>query len=210
MSANPWYSPGVTRPLFFLGDGGYAHEVALIADLVDPQQQRWDTHVFLGPDDEAAALAHGGAVALAIGTPSVRLALLERYSTRADLTWPELVHPRADIGPRVTIGPGTCVCSGTIITTNVTVESGVLLNLNVTVGHDSVIGAGSVLNPGVAISGGAHIGAGCMIGVGAIVLEHISVGAGATVGAGSVVVKDVAPGDTVVGIPARAIRSSTT
>ena len=44
---------------------------------------------------------------------------------------------------------------------------------------------------------------GASIGSGATVLAGVRVGAGATVGAGAVVVKDVAPGATVVGNPAR-------
>ena len=42
------------------------------------------------------------------------------------------------------------------------------------------------------------------IGSGAIVLGGVTIGAGALVGAGAVVTKDVAPGDTVAGVPARA------
>ena len=44
---------------------------------------------------------------------------------------------------------------------------------------------------------------GAGIGSGATVLGGVRIGAGATVGAGAVVVKDVAPGTTVVGDPAR-------
>lgn len=46
--------------------------------------------------------------------------------------------------------------------------------------------------------------AGASIGSGAIVLGGVRIGAGALVGAGAVVTKDVAPGDTVAGVPARA------
>jgi acetyltransferase-like isoleucine patch superfamily enzyme len=43
------------------------------------------------------------------------------------------------------------------------------------------------------------------IGSGAVVLAGIRIGAGALIGAGAVVTQDVAPGETVVGIPARAL-----
>ena len=49
------------------------------------------------------------------------------------------------------------------------------------------------------------IGSGVVIGSGAQVLGPIEVGEGAKVGANSVVTKDVAPGATVVGIPARPV-----
>ena len=46
--------------------------------------------------------------------------------------------------------------------------------------------------------------AGASIGSGAIVLGGVTIGAGALVGAGAVVTRDVAPGEIVAGVPARA------
>jgi sugar O-acyltransferase (sialic acid O-acetyltransferase NeuD family) len=195
----------VSQPLLLLGDGGYAAEVALIARAMDPLGERWDDFVFLGAADEESALAGGGDVALAVGTPALRLRLWEKYSAQRALTWPTLIHPRADIGPSSTVGRGACIASGVVVTTSVMIEDAVLLNLNVTVGHDCVIGTGSVINPGVAVSGGCHIGRGCLLGAGAVVLEHLTLDTGVIVGAGAVVTKDVPAGMTAVGIPARAL-----
>jgi UDP-2-acetamido-3-amino-2,3-dideoxy-glucuronate N-acetyltransferase len=47
------------------------------------------------------------------------------------------------------------------------------------------------------------VGRGAALGSGAIVLGGIRIGAGALVGAGAVVTQDVAPGETVAGVPAR-------
>jgi UDP-2-acetamido-3-amino-2,3-dideoxy-glucuronate N-acetyltransferase len=44
---------------------------------------------------------------------------------------------------------------------------------------------------------------GAALGSGAVVLSGIRIGAGALVGAGAVVTRDVAPGETVAGVPAR-------
>jgi UDP-2-acetamido-3-amino-2,3-dideoxy-glucuronate N-acetyltransferase len=43
------------------------------------------------------------------------------------------------------------------------------------------------------------------LGSGAVILGGVRIGAGALVGAGAVVTKDVAPGETVAGVPARAL-----
>ena len=44
------------------------------------------------------------------------------------------------------------------------------------------------------------------IGSGAIIMGGITVGEGALIGAGAVVTRDVAPGETVAGVPARVMR----
>jgi len=51
------------------------------------------------------------------------------------------------------------------------------------------------------------VGEGASIGSGATILAGVRIGAGATVGAGAVVTRDVAPGATVVGNPARPLTS---
>ena len=62
-------------------------------------------------------------------------------------------------------------------------------------------------NPSTGIGGKRHptLDDGVVIGSGAQILGPVVVGAGAKVGANSVVTKDVAPGATVVGIPARPV-----
>jgi UDP-perosamine 4-acetyltransferase len=53
------------------------------------------------------------------------------------------------------------------------------------------------------VSGSVEIGDGVLVGSGAVLLQGIRVGEGATIGAGAVVTRDVPPGETVVGVPAR-------
>lgn len=54
-------------------------------------------------------------------------------------------------------------------------------------------------------TGPIHIGDRVFIGQRAVVLGGVSIGDGATVGAGAVVTRDVPPGATVAGVPARVI-----
>jgi maltose O-acetyltransferase len=49
------------------------------------------------------------------------------------------------------------------------------------------------------------VGERAFVGIGAVVLPNVSIGADCVVGAGAVVTRDVPPGTTVVGIPARLV-----
>jgi sugar O-acyltransferase (sialic acid O-acetyltransferase NeuD family) len=145
------------------------------------------------------------ALALGIGTPALRLSLgaeLSRAFPR--LEWPVLVHPRAVFEhDSASLGRGAMIAAGVHGSVNVELEDFALVNIGVTLGHEATIGAGSVVNHGASISGGVKLGPGVLVGTGARVLQYLEVGARATVGAGAVVTRSVAPGTTVVGIPAR-------
>ncbi|MBK7292795.1 MAG: transferase [Holophagaceae bacterium] len=140
-----------------------------------------------------------------IGTPQIKLQLselLERDFPR--LHWPNIVHPSVQYDQEsATFEHGVVLCAGTIATVNVTFLRHAMVNLMCTIGHESTIGAGAVLNPTVNISGGVTIGSGVLVGTGSQILQYIDIGDGATIGAGAVVSKPVAPGTTVVGIPAK-------
>ena len=88
-----------------------------------------------------------------------------------------------------------------------TIGDGVVVNWNATIGHDARIGRFTVVNPGANISGNVDVGDGVLVGAGDVILQGLRIGDGATVGAGAVVTKDVAAGQTVVGVPARVVES---
>lgn len=150
------------------------------------------------------------AVAIGIGSPAARLkvgAEIRHHLPDAEL--PILIHPSVIMDfDSATIGLGVQICAGTVGTVNIRLDTLALCNFGCTLGHEVDVGPGSVINPGANISGGVSLGRGVLVGTGAQILQYCRVGDGAIVGAGAVVRENVAPGSTVVGVPARALASS--
>ena len=159
----------------------------------------------LGTDDWLLERGERAQIIVGIGHPVARANAVARYlDAHGRFEFPNLVHPRAILDPaHVAIGRGNCVTAGCIFTTDIQVGDFNLFGWHVTVGHDARIGSFNVVNPSVNISGGVRVGSQVLLGTGAQVLEGLAVADGATVGAGAVVTRDVEPGVTVVGVPAR-------
>jgi serine O-acetyltransferase len=101
------------------------------------------------------------------------------------------IHPGAVIGRRLFVDHGM----------------GVVIGETAEIGDDVTLYQGVTLG-GVSLDKGKRhptIGDGVIVGAGAAVLGPFTVGAGARVGSNAVVVREVLPGTTVVGIPARAV-----
>lgn len=101
------------------------------------------------------------------------------------------IHPGARIGRRLIIDHGM----------------GVVIGETAEVGDDVYLYHQVTLGGTTSERGKRHptLGNNVIIGAGAKILGNITVGDGARVGANAVVVQAVAPGETVVGIPARPI-----
>jgi serine O-acetyltransferase len=103
------------------------------------------------------------------------------------------IHPGAKIGKRFFLDHGFSVIGETA-----EIGDDVTIYQSVTLGGT---------NPTAGIGGKRHptLRNGAVVGSGAQVLGPIEIGEGARVGANAVVTRDVAPGSTVVGIPAKAV-----
>ncbi|AWN45270.1 sugar O-acyltransferase [Methylobacterium terrae] len=213
------------RPLIILGTGGNALDildlvesrpeapwrVAGFLDDARPEGDRVAGLPVLGRLAEARRLAEDPDVAFvnAIGSEAShrgRLAIVagtglepERFAT--------LVHAAAAVSSRAVLGPGTCIHHGASVAGNVVVGAHVTIGPGVVVGHDAAIGDGAVLAPACVVSGFVRLGRSCYVGAGSAVRQRVSIGERALVGLGAVVLRDVPAGATVVGNPARTLRT---
>ena len=214
----------MNRPLVLLGAGGLARETAELVRAHDAAVDVGQRHRLMGMLDDdprrhgrlVGGLAVLGsrewlaehpevAVTVCIAHPHrplVRLGVVRsldldhgRFAT--------LVHPRASLGTSTRLGPGSIVLGGVTCTADVTLGRHVIVMPGVVLTHDVVVEDGVTLAAGALVAGGVHLEAGAYVGAGALIREGCRVGTGATVGMGAVVTRDVEPGITCVGNPAR-------
>jgi sugar O-acyltransferase (sialic acid O-acetyltransferase NeuD family) len=114
-------------------------------------------------------------------------------------------HPSTVVSEDVCIGAGSMLCAGAIVNTGMSIGFGVILNTGCTIDHHGAIGDFVHIAPGVHMGGEVRVDPRAFVGIGAVILPGLTIGEGSIVGAGAIVTRDVAPGVTVVGCPARPI-----
>jgi sugar O-acyltransferase (sialic acid O-acetyltransferase NeuD family) len=207
--------------LVVIGAGGHGQ---VVADIVRAAQAAGCPVELLGYLDDRKAV-HGATLAgapvlgplelldrladalilVAIGDNKVRAAI-NRKLTEAGHRAGTAIHPKSIVSVDALVGAGSMVCAGAIVNTGTAVGRGVILNTGCTIDHHTTIGDFTHIAPGVHMGGEVTVDEGALVGIGAVVLPRVKVGAWAVVGAGAVVTRDVPPGVTVVGNPARPLR----
>ena len=153
-----------------------------------------------------ARFANAGArekyVALAVASPAMRVELA-RKCDEAGLALLSLWAKEVVVMDDVEIAEGALVSPFVTFTSNIRIGRCFHANLYSYVEHDCVIGDFVTFAPGVRCNGNVRIGDRAYIGSGAVIRQNLAIGPDAVVGMGAIVTKDVPPGATVMGNPAR-------
>lgn len=199
------------KKIAIYGAGGFGWEVAWLAESCN---EAYDVVCFV--DDEPAVIGKhlndipvlgftelkhqfpGISIVAAIGSPSVRQAVVEKLA-RAGFISEQLIHPRTEISRWVEIGEGAVICAGCIFTTNIRINNHVQINLDCTIGHDVVMEDYTTLAPGVHVSGWVHFGKRVYVGTGAVFINGtqenpLVIGDDVVIGAGACVTQSIGYG----------------
>ncbi len=139
---------------------------------------------------------------LALSTPTSKRALAARLG-EAGVRFASAVHPAALLGTGTTVGEGAVIGAGVVVAYDTAIGRHATINLNATVGHDCLLGDYATIAPGVNITGRVTLGEGVLIQTNATIVPGLTLGAWARIGPGAVVLKDVPPGESWFGNPAR-------
>jgi sugar O-acyltransferase (sialic acid O-acetyltransferase NeuD family) len=185
--------------------GSDARDLVFIEDR--PTRTEVNGHPVLTYEQWLGQPARTRHVAIAIASSSVR----ERLARRCETDGVGFVDIRASnvvVLDDVVVGPGAILAPFVTLTSNVRIGRHFHANIYSYVAHDCVIGDYVTFAPGVKCNGNVVVEDHAYVGTGAILRqgkpgEPLVIGRGAVVGMGAIVTKNVTPGTTVVGNPAR-------
>lgn len=198
--------------------GGFAREVkrsllqqAPSADVVfvDDDEDLWGSCINgsrVVSFDELSK-TEGAVVSVALADPSLRRQKVFQCK-EAGIELYSIVSPTCVLGENVRIGPGAILAEYSMVTADAHIGQGFHANIYSYVAHDCRLGDFVTLAPRVSLNGRIVVEDGVYIGSDATFLpgrrdRYLTIGKDSVVGAGAVVTKDVQPGTTVVGSPAR-------
>lgn len=160
---------------------------------------------------EFLALDGGRYFALAIGDGAVRETIAERLETAGCLP----LSIQADnvlLPDDLDCGPGAVFQPFSMVTADARIGRQFQCNIYSYIAHDCVVGDYVTLAPRACVNGNVVVEDHVYVGTGAVIRQGtpdkpLVLGRGCVIGMGAVVTKNVAPGVTVVGNPARPLEA---
>jgi len=209
------------KDVLIIGAGGHAQVIADILlrqyeqlgklfpiGYLDDDKKLWGMKFLditvLGAIEKLPEIKHDGIV-IAIGNNNTRKELARQFASSGEYFIP-VIHPSAVIAPDVLLGNGIMICAGVVVNPGSVIGDHVILNTGSTIDHHNQINSYVHIAPGVHTGGEVVVEEGAFVGIGASVIPRVSIGAWSVIGAGAVVTKNIPPGVTAVGIPAKPLK----
>lgn len=202
--------------ILIINAGGFGRSIAGMARNSDPAfGKKWDIKGFLdnrvGLDNPSDLPILGDPLSYRVQWGDIFVCALGSAAAKRHYTANLLeqganfivLRPGLSCGERTTIGRGGLFEPGVSIGPDCQIGEFVTVLSTSIIGHDARIGSYCHIGSFVFVGGGAQIGDDVTIHTHATILPGVRIGDGATVGAGSVVIRDVKPGTTVIGNPAK-------
>ena len=213
------------KDIAIYGAGGFGREVLALIKDINKVQPTWNFIGFFDDGRNIGDTINGFSVlgnieslnnwetplsvVVAIGTPRVKQVVVDRICNDK-VDFPTIIHPSVIIGDSdfVSIGKGCIICAANILTTNIEIKDFVIINLACTIGHDTVINDYAAFMPSCNVSGEVVIEKGVYCGTGVKIINQVSIGEYSIIGAGAVVAKNQPGHATIVGVPAKVIKTN--
>jgi sugar O-acyltransferase (sialic acid O-acetyltransferase NeuD family) len=144
---------------------------------------------------------------IAVGDNKIRRKVLESLLNKHMLLPINAIHKQSTIAKGVQLGKGVMIGAGVIINPQSIIGNGVICNTGCIIEHENIIGDFAHIGPGVVLCGNVKIGENTFVGANTVVKQGITIGKNVMIGAGSVVLKDVTDHTTLVGNPAKEIKT---
>ncbi|MFD2562438.1 NeuD/PglB/VioB family sugar acetyltransferase [Aquimarina rubra] len=142
-----------------------------------------------------------------IGVNAVRVSYLSTLK-KEGYGIPGFLHHTVSIAPDVTIGEAVYMLAGNIVMPHTTIGNYIMINMDSTIAHHVTLEDGVFMSSGVNIGALINVRKNAYIGMGVTAMTGIKeIGKETLIGAGTVIIKDVPEYTTVVGNPARVIKT---
>ncbi|MBI3217907.1 MAG: acetyltransferase [Bacteroidetes bacterium] len=176
----------------------------VVTAVVDPNPNRAFEHLPSYAQYDSSIADYAKAI-ISIGNNSAR----QQVEKQVKHAFANFIHTSANVSKKISLGMGCMIMQGAVVQVDSQIGNHVLINTRASIDHDAKIGSYVHIAPGAVLCGRVTVEEGAFIGAGSVLLPGIVIGKWAIVGAGSVVTKNVPDGATVVGNPARIIKTKT-
>ncbi len=143
---------------------------------------------------------------ISIGSNEAR----KRIAVSNQFIYGTALHPKSYVSPSAIIGIGSVVMAGVSINAKAQIGQHCILNTGANIDHECVLEDFVHVSPGASLAGNVTVGEGTHIGTGASVIPGVRIGKWCIIGAGAAVIRDVPDFTTVVGVPARILKTEKT